>query len=180
MLYLFHYINNNLNYMGDFNRGRSRGDFNRGGFRGERSRGGFGGERSRGGFGGHRDDREDRETFDAICSKCGRPFKLPFVPKTDKPVFCDDCFKSEKSRPRRDGGFSNRGSSNTSNTSNEKIDLLISKMDEVLGLLKQKVEEKVEPKKVKVEKKVGKKENKTKVKKEKEEKKKTTKKTSKK
>lgn len=176
VLYLFHYIKNNLNYMGDFNRGGFRGGFNRGG-----DRGGFrGGRRDDRGGRGDRRDREDREMFDAVCSKCGRPCKLPFIPKTDKPVFCDSCFQSEKPEPRRDGGFSRGGERGSSNASNEKIDLLISKMDEVLGLLKQKTEEKPEPKKVKAEKKVEKEEKKTKVKKEKEEKKKTTKKASKK
>ena len=30
--------------------------------------------------------------YDAICAECGRPTKVPFEPKTDKPIYCSDCF----------------------------------------------------------------------------------------
>jgi len=37
---------------------------------------------------------EPRQMFDAVCSECGKPCKLPFEPHTDRPVYCSDCFKN--------------------------------------------------------------------------------------
>lgn len=36
---------------------------------------------------------ETRMMFDAICSNCGRPCKIPFEPRNDRPVYCSDCFR---------------------------------------------------------------------------------------
>ena len=33
-----------------------------------------------------------RQMFDAVCSDCGKECKIPFEPKTDRPVYCSDCF----------------------------------------------------------------------------------------
>lgn len=38
-----------------------------------------------------------REMHTAICSECGREAQVPFVPRGDKPVYCSDCFQSQKS-----------------------------------------------------------------------------------
>lgn len=38
----------------------------------------------------------DRESFDAVCAACGRPTKIPFVPKNDRPVYCSECFQARK------------------------------------------------------------------------------------
>ncbi len=35
----------------------------------------------------------DRQMFDAVCAECGRPCKVPFAPRDDRPVYCSDCFK---------------------------------------------------------------------------------------
>lgn len=142
--------------MGDFNRGRSSGGFSRGGFGGG-NRGGFGGRR--GGFGGGRDrDRGEKEMFDAICAECGKACKIPFIPKTDKPVYCSSCFeKVEKPEQRggfgggRDFGSRDSAPRRSDNMSGEKLDLLISKMDKILELLKgNKVEEKISEKPAKI------------------------------
>ena len=45
-----------------------------------------GGGRS-GGFGG------PREMFDVICATCGVKTQVPFQPRSDRPVYCRDCFK---------------------------------------------------------------------------------------
>lgn len=37
-----------------------------------------------------------RQYHDAICSVCNGPARLPFVPKNDKPVYCSNCFTSQK------------------------------------------------------------------------------------
>ena len=40
--------------------------------------------------------RGERVMYDAICSECGRPTKIPFEPKTDQPVYCDECYKAHR------------------------------------------------------------------------------------
>lgn len=35
----------------------------------------------------------ERRMFDAVCSECGKPCKVPFEPRGDKPVYCSDCFR---------------------------------------------------------------------------------------
>jgi CxxC-x17-CxxC domain-containing protein len=42
---------------------------------------------SRGGNGG------GRQMYDAVCSACGKPCKVPFEPRGDRPVYCSDCFR---------------------------------------------------------------------------------------
>lgn len=39
-----------------------------------------------------------RESTMVVCDDCGTECKIPFVPKTDKPVYCDDCFRKNRSR----------------------------------------------------------------------------------
>ena len=41
-----------------------------------------------------------REFFTATCAACGGEAKVPFEPKTDRPVYCSDCF----ARTREEGG----------------------------------------------------------------------------
>lgn len=60
--------------------------------------GGFGGGNRGGGGGGF------REMHTATCSACGKEAQVPFVPRGDKPVFCSDCFQSQ----RNSGGGSSR------------------------------------------------------------------------
>ncbi len=35
----------------------------------------------------------DRQMYDAVCASCGAPCKVPFQPRTDRPVYCSDCFR---------------------------------------------------------------------------------------
>ena len=79
------------------------GNFNRGG-------GGFGGG-NRGGFGGGRPNfrREDRGPVSmtkVTCDACKKPCEVPFRPTAGKPVYCNDCFRSQGAgqdrAPRRD------------------------------------------------------------------------------
>ena len=56
--------------------------------------GGYGG--GGGGFGGAR-----REMFNATCATCGKVAQVPFEPRGDRPVYCNDCFKPA---PRSGGG----------------------------------------------------------------------------
>jgi CxxC-x17-CxxC domain-containing protein len=37
-----------------------------------------------------------REMFTATCSSCGREARVPFRPTNGKPVYCSDCFRSQR------------------------------------------------------------------------------------
>ena len=43
-----------------------------------------------------------REMYEVTCDSCGRPARVPFQPRGDRPVYCSDCFQSQ--RPTRSGG----------------------------------------------------------------------------
>ena len=63
--------------------------------------GGYGGGYSSGagsygGGGGGSYDRGPREMFTATCSSCGREAQVPFRPTSGKPVYCSDCFRSQR------------------------------------------------------------------------------------
>ena len=53
---------------------------------------GYGG----GSGGGYGRDRGPREMFAATCSSCGKEAQVPFRPTTGKPVYCSDCFRSQR------------------------------------------------------------------------------------
>lgn len=38
----------------------------------------------------------NREMFDAVCASCGKPCKVPFQPRDDRPVYCSDCFSKNR------------------------------------------------------------------------------------
>jgi len=43
-------------------------------------------------FYNNREGFVEREMFDAICTKCGKPCKVPFKPIPGRPIFCKDCY----------------------------------------------------------------------------------------
>ena len=50
-------------------------------------------------------DRPPREMHDATCGDCGKECQVPFEPRQDKPVYCNDCFQDHKpARNDRGGG----------------------------------------------------------------------------
>jgi CxxC-x17-CxxC domain-containing protein len=57
--------------------------------------------KSEGGFGGGRRSSGPREMFSATCSSCGRTCEVPFQPTGSKPVYCSDCFSSQRSQTSR-------------------------------------------------------------------------------
>ena len=63
-------------------------------------RGGEGG--GGGGGGGY------REMFSATCATCGKEAKVPFQPRGDRPVYCNDCFQPQ-SRGGGGGGYGGGG-----------------------------------------------------------------------
>jgi len=48
------------------------------------------------GYSGGGYDRGPREMFSATCSSCGREAQVPFRPSGDKPVYCSDCFQTQR------------------------------------------------------------------------------------
>ena len=36
--------------------------------------------------------RGPREYYTAVCANCGGEARVPFEPKTDRPVYCSECF----------------------------------------------------------------------------------------
>jgi CxxC-x17-CxxC domain-containing protein len=61
------------------------------------SRGGSGTGSYAGGESGSRGyDRGPREMFSATCASCGREAQVPFRPSGARPVYCSDCFTSQR------------------------------------------------------------------------------------
>jgi CxxC-x17-CxxC domain-containing protein len=62
---------------------------------------------------GSRNDSRDESTT-VTCSDCGTECTVPFVPRTNKPVFCSDCFRKNKPEDSGNDRYSrdDRGSRN--------------------------------------------------------------------
>ena len=75
-----------------------------GGYGGGDSYGGGGGYGRRssggGGGGGGRGFSGEREMHSVTCANCGKEAKVPFLPRGDKPVYCDDCFQQQRRASR--------------------------------------------------------------------------------
>lgn len=65
-------------------------------------RGSFGGGRrgGNGGGGGGRGFGGEREMHTVPCASCGKDATVPFLPRGDKPVYCDDCFQQQRRSSR--------------------------------------------------------------------------------
>ncbi len=73
-----------------------QGDSGGRGGRGFSSRGGSGG--GGGGRGGY--SSGPRQMFPATCATCGQPTEVPFKPSGNRPVYCRDCFQSQRAGGR--------------------------------------------------------------------------------
>ena len=40
---------------------------------------------------------QQREMYETVCAECGAATRVPFVPKTDRPIFCSECFAKKRS-----------------------------------------------------------------------------------
>jgi len=71
----------------------------------KRSRGDSGGYSTGGGY-----DRPQRQMYPAVCASCGKDTEVPFQPRNDRPVYCSDCFATqrESSYAGSSGGNRNR------------------------------------------------------------------------
>jgi CxxC-x17-CxxC domain-containing protein len=56
--------------------------------------------RATSGGGGTRSERAPREMHTVICAECGSETQVPFLPKNDRPVYCNACYS--KVRVARD------------------------------------------------------------------------------
>ncbi len=57
---------------------------------------------------------------EATCDKCGEKCEVPFKPTPGKPVYCDECFKKDKSSGSSKSNFS------------EEFDQINKKLDKIL------------------------------------------------
>lgn len=46
--------------------------------------------------GGSYSNGGNREMFDVTCDSCGKPAKVPFQPRGDRPVYCSDCYQAQR------------------------------------------------------------------------------------
>ncbi len=47
--------------------------------------------------GGGGGSRADRPMYPAVCAQCGRDTEVPFEPRGDRPVYCNECFAQQRS-----------------------------------------------------------------------------------
>jgi CxxC-x17-CxxC domain-containing protein len=83
---------------------RSSGGYDSGGYGGggSYSSGGYGGGGGGYGGGGGGYSSGPRQMYPAVCSNCGKETEVPFQPRSDKPVFCRECFAERRaSQPPR-------------------------------------------------------------------------------
>jgi len=52
-------------------------------------------QRQRGGR-GKETNNGPRVSHEIVCSQCGKKAQVPFKPRQDRPVYCDDCFRANK------------------------------------------------------------------------------------
>ena len=69
------------------------------------------GQSGGGSYGGGSSYGAPREMFTATCSSCGQEARVPFEPRSDKPVYCSDCFRSRQGGGSSYGGGSSRSGS---------------------------------------------------------------------
>ena len=61
------------------------------------SRGGYSSSYSSGySRGGSSYNGGQREMFPAVCARCGKDTMVPFQPRTERPIYCSDCFALER------------------------------------------------------------------------------------
>jgi CxxC-x17-CxxC domain-containing protein len=113
----------------------------------------FGGSRG-GGFGGRGGgrDRGPVTMHQAICSECGKPCEVPFQPTSGKPVYCSECFGTRRDSEGGSGGrfpqksfdrhespsrtsFSGNADRGSSDEVKKQLELLNTKMDQLIKIV---------------------------------------------
>ena len=41
---------------------------------------------------------EPREMYETTCAACGKPTRVPFIPKSDRPIYCSECFAARRNQ----------------------------------------------------------------------------------
>ena len=41
-------------------------------------------------------NRSSREMHPVVCAECGKDTTVPFRPRGDRPVYCNDCFRQQR------------------------------------------------------------------------------------
>jgi CxxC-x17-CxxC domain-containing protein len=49
-----------------------------------------------GSSGGFRERDVARQMYSAICASCGKETQVPFQPRGDRPVYCSECYQSQR------------------------------------------------------------------------------------
>lgn len=57
---------------------------------------------------GNRDRRGPAEMHQAVCDKCRKDCEVPFRPTNGKPIFCNNCFQSNRGSDSRPTNFEER------------------------------------------------------------------------
>ncbi len=57
---------------------------------------------SSGGYGGY--ERRERQMYPAVCAQCGKDTQVPFQPRGDRPVYCSECFETQRGGSYSSGG----------------------------------------------------------------------------
>jgi CxxC-x17-CxxC domain-containing protein len=57
------------------------------------------------------------ENYETVCANCGRPTSVPFVPRADRPVYCNECYQTMRPQRESHGGYSRTGGSGGYNRS---------------------------------------------------------------
>lgn len=84
----------------------------------------------RGDRGRQRDRSERRNMYDAVCATCGKRCEVPFKPSSDKPIYCNECFDSEK---KSNNTTNNRESTRQFEEISWKMDTIISLLEKIAG-----------------------------------------------
>ena len=40
--------------------------------------------------------RSQRQMFPVVCAQCGKDTEVPFQPREDRPVYCSECYSTQK------------------------------------------------------------------------------------
>jgi CxxC-x17-CxxC domain-containing protein len=59
----------------------------------QRPGGGYGGGGG-GGYGGG--SARQRQMYPAVCASCGKDCEVPFEPRDGRPVYCSDCYSTQR------------------------------------------------------------------------------------
>ena len=72
------------------------------------SSGGYSDSYSNSGSSGGGYGRSERVQHETVCSSCGKQTTVPFVPRGDRPVYCNDCFAQQRGSRNDSGSGYNR------------------------------------------------------------------------